>query len=60
MKRRWPVACREIPSPGEGPDGAYFAVDVTEIVLTRIAPEGDRLLITSWHEGGQVRLVERT
>jgi hypothetical protein len=51
---------REVPSPGDGPDGSYFAVDVAEIVLTRIASEGDRLLITSWRPGGQVRLVERT
>jgi hypothetical protein len=50
----------EVGRPGEGPDGSYFAVDVTEIVLTRIAPSGDRLIITSWRPGGQVREVERT
>ncbi|MCD2194497.1 pyridoxamine 5'-phosphate oxidase family protein [Actinomycetospora endophytica] len=50
----------EIGRPGEGPDGSYFALDVTEIVLTRIAPSGDRLIITSWRPGGQVREVERT
>ena len=51
---------REVRAPGEGPDGSYFAVDVTEVVLTKIAPEGDRLVITSWRPGGQVRRVERT
>ena len=50
----------EVVGPGEGPEGAYFAVDVTEIVLTRIAPAGDRLIITSWRPGGHVREVERT
>jgi hypothetical protein len=62
----WPGEARvsgrlyEVGQPGEGPDGSYFAVDVTEIVLTRIAPSGDRLIITSWRPGGQVREVERT
>jgi hypothetical protein len=50
----------EVIRPGDGPDGSYFALDVTEIVLTRIAPSGDRLLITSWRPGGPVREVERT
>jgi hypothetical protein len=51
---------RAIRRPGEGPDGSYFAVDVTELVHTVIAPSADKLLITSWRPGGQVRRVERT
>lgn len=45
--------------PGDGPDGAYFALDVTEVVHTAIAPSGQALVITSWRPGGQVRRVER-
>jgi hypothetical protein len=51
---------REVAHPGEGPEGSYFSVDVTEVVLTEIAPSNDRLLITSWHPGEQVRRIERT
>jgi hypothetical protein len=51
---------RDVAHPGEGPEGSYFSVDVTELVLTEIAPSNDRLLITSWHPGEQVRRVERT
>lgn len=51
---------REVAHPGEGPEGTYFAVDVTELVLVEIAPSADRLLITSWRPGEQVRRVERT
>jgi hypothetical protein len=50
---------RVIPSPGEGPDGTYFAVDVSEVVLTTIAESADRLLISSWSPGGEVRVIER-
>jgi Pyridoxamine 5'-phosphate oxidase len=51
---------RDVAYPGEGPEGSYFAVDVTELVLVEIAPSADRLLITSWRPGEQVRRVERT
>jgi hypothetical protein len=51
---------REVAHPREGPEGSYFSVDVTELVLTEIASSNDRLLITSWHPGEQVRRVERT
>ena len=32
-----------------GPPGNYFSVDVTEVVLTRVADSGDHLEIKSWH-----------
>ncbi|MDL5160213.1 pyridoxamine 5'-phosphate oxidase family protein [Actinomycetospora termitidis] len=51
---------RSIAPPGEGPEGSHFGLDVTEVVLTRIAPSGDKLVIESWTPGGQVRRVERT
>ncbi|HEY2192259.1 MAG TPA: pyridoxamine 5-phosphate oxidase, partial [Actinomycetospora sp.] len=51
---------REAAYPGEGPDGSYFSVDVTELVLTEIAPSADKLVITWWRPGEQVRRVERT
>lgn len=37
----------EVPS-GAGP-GHRFRLDITEVVLTRIAPGGRQLEITSWH-----------
>ncbi|HET7487981.1 MAG TPA: hypothetical protein VFJ85_08635 [Acidimicrobiales bacterium] len=36
-----------------------FRLDVSEVVLTSIHPEGDRLLIESWRPGEGVRRVER-
>jgi hypothetical protein len=51
---------RRVDKSGEGPDGTYFAVDVTELVLVEIAPSNDRLIITSWRPGEEVRRVERT
>jgi hypothetical protein len=47
-----------IPSPGTGPDGAYFALDVTEVVFVSIAPGGKELAVESWHpsRGYQRRL----
>ncbi|WP_018332472.1 pyridoxamine 5'-phosphate oxidase family protein [Actinomycetospora chiangmaiensis] len=40
--------------------GASFAVDVAEVVLTHLNEAGDRLVVESWRPGGQVRRVERT
>jgi hypothetical protein len=62
----WPGEARvsgrvhEVAYPGEGPEGSYFAVDVTELVLVEIASSPDRLVITSWRPGEPVRRVERT
>ena len=59
----WPgeakVSGRAVPGP-PAEEGAAFALDVTEVVLTRINAAGDRLVIESWRPGGQVRRVERT
>lgn len=42
-----------IPKPADqtGPDGLYFALDITEVVLTRMAESADELLVESWHPG---------
>jgi hypothetical protein len=40
-----------VPPPAGMPDGSYFEVELTEAVLTSIAPSGDRLRIESWHPG---------
>ncbi|GAA3794318.1 pyridoxamine 5'-phosphate oxidase family protein [Cellulomonas soli] len=42
-----------IPKPADqsGPDGLYFALDITEVVLTRLAESADELLVESWHPG---------
>ena len=37
-----------IAPPGTGPDGAYFALDVTEAVFVSIAPGGQQLSVESW------------
>ena len=36
-----------------------FRLDVTEVVLTSIHPDGDRLLIETWRPGEGVRQVDR-
>ena len=36
-----------------------FRLDVTEVVLTSLHPEGDRLVIESWRPGEGLRRVER-
>ena len=45
------------------PDGAgqshLFRLDVTEVVVTSIHPDGDRLVIETWRPGEDVRRVER-
>ena len=43
----------EVPPPGDtaSTDAAYFTLDIREVVHTRVAASGDRLLIESWHPG---------
>jgi hypothetical protein len=36
-----------------------FRIDLTEAVLTSVAPEGDRLVIETWRPGRQVARAER-
>lgn len=44
------------------PDGPFsvFRLDVTEVVVTRVPPAGDRLVIDWWTAAGGRRQVERT
>lgn len=49
-----------IDQPGEGPDGAYFRVLLTEVAFTAITPDGSGLRITSWKAGGPTTVRERT
>ncbi|MGE0881328.1 MAG: pyridoxamine 5'-phosphate oxidase family protein [Acidimicrobiia bacterium] len=46
---------------GEMPDGPFhlFVLDIAEVVVTELHPDGDRLVITTWTPGGGVRTVER-
>jgi hypothetical protein len=37
------------PAEGAIPDAAYFTLDIREVVHTRVAPTGDKLVIESWH-----------
>jgi len=41
------------PPPAEDaqPDGNYFRLDITEVVLTYVGTPADHLVIESWHEG---------
>ncbi|MCU1590803.1 MAG: pyridoxamine 5-phosphate oxidase-related FMN-binding protein [Frankiales bacterium] len=46
--------------PRESPDASHrFAVDITEVVLTRLDDAGTQLVITSWHPGRGVREIRR-
>ena len=51
---------RPIPQPEGGLPGSYFALDLTEAVLTRVDDSATLLIVESWHPGGGVRRVERT
>ena len=53
------VAVEAPPPPDAGPEGDYFRIDVTEVVLTRVAEQGDRLVIESWHPGRGLERRER-
>ena len=48
-----------IPEPPGALPGAYFALDVTEVVHTRLDATGTRLVVTAWHPGRGVTRVER-
>lgn len=43
----------ETSPPGEDaePNGNYFRLDITEVVLTYVGTPADHLVIESWHEG---------
>jgi hypothetical protein len=48
------------PTPPDGPEGTLFTLDVTEVVLTYIAPDAQHLVIESWHESRGHQLRQRT
>lgn len=41
----------ELSDPARRDQPHQFSVDITEVVLTRVAASGDHLLIESWHPG---------
>ena len=49
-------------TPGEGdPEGSHlFVLDLREVVVTSLHPDGDRIVIESWRPGEPVQRVERT
>lgn len=49
----------EIPLPPGALPGAYFALDVTEVVHTGLDEAATRLVVTAWHPGRGVTRVER-
>lgn len=44
----------------DAPRAHWFTVDLREVVLTRVHPDGDRLVIQRWRPGEGVRTWERT
>ena len=61
---QWPgeakVAGRVVATDGPQDEAHAWRLDVHEVVLTRIDPEGRGLEITSWHEGRGVRVRHRS
>jgi len=49
-----------IPRPPDGLPGAYFALDVTEVVHTRVDASAEQLVVTAWHEGRGTSQVSRS
>ena len=47
-----------ITQPAAGPPGAYFELDITEVVLTYVI--GDELVVESWHPHRGWRRMTRT
>ena len=69
-ERDWPgeakIAGRAIPAggantdePGEPPDGEMFVADITEVVVTGLNAEANRLVVESWTPEQGLRRVER-
>lgn len=44
---------------GEAPDGTMFVADVTSVVITRLNPEGTKLVVESWTPERGLQRVER-
>ena len=51
-----PVATGE---GGEGPDGEAFTADITEVVITHLNDEANKLVVESWTPVRGLRVVER-
>ena len=51
-----PVATGE---DGEGPDGESFTADITEVVITHLNDEANKLVVESWTPTRGLRLMER-
>ena len=44
---------------GEAPDGEMFVADITEVVITHLNDEANKLVVESWTPGRGLRVVER-
>ena len=64
-EREWPgeakIAGRAIPAGPvtNGPDGEMFVADITEVVVTGVDVEANKLVVESWTPGRGLRRVER-
>jgi hypothetical protein len=50
---------RERPVPEGGLPGSYFALDLSEVVHTRMNETGTTLVVESWHPGRGIRRIQR-
>ena len=66
----WPgeakIAGRAVPAgavpageDGEAPDGEMFTADITEVVITHLNDEANKLVVESWTPARGLRIVER-
>lgn len=44
---------------GDEPEGDMFVADISEVVVTRLNPEGTRLVVEWWTPEGGLRRIER-
>lgn len=62
-EREWPgeakIAGRANPASGGRPDAAMFVADIDEVVVTRLNPEGTKLVVTWWTTTGGLQRIER-
>lgn len=66
QESEWPgeakVAGRALADPDaavDQPGAAMFVADIDEVVVTRLDPEGTKLVVTWWTSAGGLRRVER-
>ena len=57
--RAVPAAAVPAGEDGEAPDGEMFITDITEVVITHLNDEANKLVVESWTPARGLRIVER-